>query len=250
MTDAIFRVANQVKEKFTDQNEFIKYLKVSLKNAKTEYYRKEEKKLIQIPKGQLQKIKDVIEYVRMLECKKQMQLPENEKIRDAAEWFNTSEEKMRKIFDKIAIMENMSTYNDEVLIDDDIYHEENPESIYINSQLSMEKSDIIHEALESVFKTRYEKTKPLIRALFTAQCLNEKINNDWLEDNFDWINEYLDNDTLEFYKNNGKAPTNREIFLKYKPEAKNPDQQISPYYSEFISDFKKALKKRNIKFFS
>ena len=249
ITSAVLRVANQKKEKFPNYNEFIKYLKVTLKNAKADYYRKKGNKLIHIPKGQSQKIKEILKYIERLECEKQKQLSEYERIQYAAEWFNTSEEKMKNYFDKIASLENISIYNDELLSDEDSSSENTPEEIYNNRQQNIENSNKIHEALDSVLKTRYENSKPLIRALFTAQCLNEKTNEDWLDDNFAWINEYLDKDTIEFYKINGKPPSNKEIYHKFKPDVKNPDQAVSPHYSKFMKDFEKALKLQNIKFF-
>ena len=249
ITSSVLRVANQIKEKFPNHNEFIKYLKVTLKNAKAYYYRRKGNKLIHIPKGQFQKIKTIIKYLERLECEKQKQLSEYEKIQYAAEWFNISVEKMKIYFERIANMENISMYNDELLNDEDYLNENTPEANFFSKQQSLERSKKIHEALESVFKKRYKNTKPLIRALFTAKCLNEKTDNGWLDDNFSWINDYLDENTLEFYRINGKSPSNKEIYLWFRPDSRNPHQEVSSHNSKFMREFEKALKERNIKFF-
>ena len=55
ITSAVLRIANQMKEKFPDCNEFMKYIRVSLKNAKAEYYRDGEKKLFIYQRGNRKK---------------------------------------------------------------------------------------------------------------------------------------------------------------------------------------------------
>ena len=156
---------------------------------------------------------------------------------------------MKKYLDRIASLEYVSMYNEELLNDEDSSSDNSPEAIYINKQICLEKSRKIHEALDSVIESRYKKTKPLICALFTARCLNERTNYDWLDDNFAWINEYIDRETLDFYKAKGRSPSNKDIYHRFKPNVKNPDQAVSPHYSKFMEDFETALKERNIKFF-
>jgi hypothetical protein len=244
---AVFRIVKQDKTKFPDIEEFFRYIKVSLCNAKAEYYREKEKKLIHIPKEQLSKIKEIFRYIEFLECEKRRQLSEFEKIKYAAEWFNTTEEKMRNYLDKIAEMKGINIYNDDVL--EGVYIDENnPEASLINAQLGKEEGKKIYEALRTVFAMKPKKTLPLKRALFTAQCLGTKVDNDWLIDNFSWIYEFLDKETLESYKKNGKPPTNKEIILRFKPGVKNPDQVVSPIFTTFMINLETALKDKNVNF--
>jgi hypothetical protein len=175
-------------------------------------------------------------------------LAEDEKIKYAAEWFNTKEEKIKNSLERIALLKNVSMYNDDVLNEDLATEEYSPEAVLFNNQLNTEESKKILEALKSVFAAGYKKTMPLKYALFTAQCLSKETDNEWLVDNFTWLHEYFDNETLDYYKKNGKPPTNKEIFLRFKPGEKNPDQAVSPHFTKFMADLKAALKERNVNF--
>jgi hypothetical protein len=249
ITDTVFRIAAQDKEKFLNCDEFIKYLKVCLYHAKAEYYRTEEKKLINLPKGQKHKLKEIIEVITRRECEIQRQLSEYERVKYAAEWFNISEKKIRNYLDNIALINNNGSFDEAIFDNENEINGYIQESVMINQQVESENNIKIHEAFKSVLENRYKTTKPLICALFTAQKKKKKTGFDWLIDKFDWISEYFNNDIVEFYKIHGKVPTNKEIYKRMHPDVKNPDQAVSPHFSKFIKDFKSALLERNIRFF-
>ena len=191
-----------------------------------------------------------MEYIDRLECDAQRQFSEYEKTKFAAEWFNTTEKKIRKYLVDIVNIKNSGTFDEEILHDYDSIYENTSEELLIKSEVNEEYNKKIHEAISSIFSKGYKNTKPLRRALFTAQCLSKDTDIDWLGKNFSWIHEYLDEETLEIYKNQGKAPTNRDIFLmKNKSHAKNPDQSVSPHFTNLMKDLEAALRERNIKFF-
>ena len=251
ITDAVLRVAGQDKEKFPNEDEFIKYIKISLLNAKREYYRKEEKKLIHIPKGESKKIKDIIDFIQRIECDEQIQLTEYEKIQKAAEWFNKPEYIIRKYIDRISVLKNTGSFDETIINDDYNIAQLTPEDSYIKAHSDLKKNQIIHEAVEAAFtKSGNKPTLPLRRALFTAQCLNKETDINWLNDKFAWIHEYLDNDTLEYYKTHGKPPTNRDIYLRLYGNVENPDQIVSPIYNRLIDNIEAALKEKLPEFFS
>jgi len=250
INDAVLRVANQDKEKFPNEDEFIKYIKVSLYHAKCEYYRKEDKKPIHIPKGESKKIKNILDFIQRIECDEQRQLTEYEKIQKAADWFNKPESVIRKYIDRISVLKNTGSFDEAIINDDYDISQLTPENSYIKEHSDLEKNKIIHEAVEAAFaKSGKKPTLPLRRALFTAQCLNKDTDIDWLNDKFTWIHEYLDNDTLEYYKNHGKPPTNREIYLRLYGDVDNPDQIVSPIYNKLIDNIEAALKEKLPEFF-
>ncbi|MCL2791893.1 MAG: hypothetical protein FWD87_02270 [Spirochaetaceae bacterium] len=248
ITDSVLRVANQEKEKFQNEEEFFKYIKVALLNAKREYYRKEEKKIIHIPKGESKKLKNILDFINRIECDEQRQLSEYEKVRKAAEWFDKPENLIRKYVDRIAVLKNTGSFDES--FENEYMRQITPEDRFIKEHNDLEKNKIIHEAVEAAFaKSGKKPTLPLRRALFTAQCLSKETDIDWLYDKFAWIQEYLDNDTLEYYKNHGKPPTNREIYLKLYGDIENPDQIVSPIYNKLIDNFEAALRERIPKIF-
>jgi hypothetical protein len=249
ITDSVLRIANQKKEKFLDEKEFMKYIKVALLNAKREYYRKVEKKLIHIPKGESKKINDILFFINKIESDEQRQLSEYEKIQKTAEWFNKPENIIKKYIDRIAVLKNTGSFDEAILNEDESFGQLTPEDHFFKEHSDLEKNKIIHEAVEAAFaKSGKKPTLPLRRALFTAQCLSKETDIDWLYDKFAWIQEYLDNDTLEYYKKHGKPPTNREIYLKLYGNVENPDQIVSPIFNKLIDNLKAALKEKNQKF--
>ena len=250
ITDAVKRVAGQDKAKFPNEHELIKYIKVSLLNAKREYYRKVEKKLIHIPKGESKKIKDILDFIQRIECDEQRQLTEHEKTQKAAEWFNKPEHIIRKYIDRISELNNIGLFDEAFNNEDNDIAQLTPEDRYIKEQSDVKKNKIIHEAVETAFtKSGSKPTLPLRRALFTAQCLNKETDIDWLNDKFTWIHEYLDNGTLEYYKKHGKPPTNKEIYLMFYGDVKNPDQIVSPIFNRLIDNIEAAIKEKLPEFF-
>jgi len=250
ITDAVLRVAKKDKDKFINEEDFIKYIKVSLLNAKREYYRKEEKKLIHIPKGESKKIKDILEFIQRIECDEERQLTEYEKTQKAAEWFNKPENIIRKYIDRISVLKNTGSFDEAIMNDDYDIAQLTTEDRFIEEQSNTEINKIIQDAVETAFsKSGTKPTLPLRRALFTALCLSKETDIDWLNDRFDWINEYLDNDTLEYYKNYGKPPSNREIYLKIYGIVENPDQIVSPIYNRLIDNIEAVLNEKLPKIF-
>ena len=266
--NAVHRIvkAEDTREMPKNEQELIKYLKVSLYHAKVEYIKKYEGDNIHIPKGQMQKLKEITEFIRMEESELGRELSEHEKVKKTAEWFNIPEDKAREYLDQIIHMKStgsliVETYSDGAGQDTNILdfveiHPNNqkesndPEEILIINLDTSENRQKFLEVMESVFASRQEKTRSFYRALFTAQCLDTSTGVEWLDDNFEWLNEYLDREILEVYKKTGKMPANREIYIKYYPDNNTPDESASNRLREFRKLLKTAQEEKGLKFFT
>jgi len=258
ITNAIFRIVNAEDTRKMPENEhdFLKYLSVSLYNAKIEYFREyEEEDNIHIPKGKKQKLKEITEFIRMEESELGRELSEYEKVERTSLWFNMPEDKAREYLEQIIHLGK--TLKDTDILDSSKKHSDSPEKIYISNLKTMEDKEKLREALESVFADRLEKTRPFYRALFTAQCLDipddseyrDKTDNiEWLNDNFEYLREYLDSEIMETFKKTREVPTNREIYTKFYPDSNSPDASVSARLREFRDDLKAALEEKGLKF--
>jgi len=257
--DAVHRIVKADNTRKMPENEydFFKYLKVSLKNAKLKYIKKYEEDIIHIPEEQRQKLKKIKEVIRMEESELGEKLSDYEKVEITASWFGITGKEARKYLEQIIPLERtgsltIKTHDDDEKEIDVSDSSEEPsdslEEVYISNLKSLEDKEKLRQALASVFAGRQEKTRPFFRALFTAQCLEKSDDTDniaWLNDNFKWIQEYLDNDIIETFKKTKKIPTNKEIYIRFHPTANDPDQSVSPRLKEFRKALKKELEKKN-----
>ena len=126
----------------------------------------------------------------------------------------------------------------------------NVKSVFNNEPESTNKSGNnkkLKEVFESLFAGIKKGKKPFYRALITAQCLDVAPDVEWLYD-FEWIDEYLDNDILKKYKEDGTKPTNKEIYETFY-QTNNPDPSVSARLHEFRDDLEAILKERNLRIF-
>jgi len=266
--NAVFRIAKPEDNEKIPEDDFFKYLKVSLYHAKVEYIGNYEEDNIHIPKGQRQKLKQITEFIRMEESELGKELSEYEKVKKTANWFNITEDKAREYLDKIIYMKStgsltVKTHGDDKEKNTDILDSpnkhpnnqnnlDNPAEIFFSKFNALEDRKKFKEILESVFASRQEKTRRFFKALFTAQCLDTDTSDgvEWLYDNFEWMREYLDPEILETFKEHETKPTNREIYLKYYPGSNNPDQSVSARLKEFRDLLKAAQEEKGLRFFS
>jgi len=266
ITEEVLKIAKKEKPLVFENAEiFMRYLRKMLSIAKKVYNinLQKEKSVIHIPRAKIAKLKNITDFIRMEECKLQKPLTEKEKYFKTSEWFNIPEEEVRFYLEKVANMTNtvllneniyddfpdddISNYNDE---DEDYYNKEkNVKDIKDNSQnIDIDKFDKSEEiaklktALEEIFNDKQEKTKPLYRSLFTAQCLTDDIEFERLSKMIKYLKEYIDIEIWESFKNDIPIPTNKEIYLKYYPESKNPDQEVS----NRLREFRNKLKEKDI----
>lgn len=237
ITEAVFRIAKYRENPliFENANYFFRYLKVSLSRAKAEYHRKhkkEENEHIYLPPGMRKKLKEIEDFIRLKECELERQLSDYEKESEAAIWFNLPKKKIRYYLELNAKV-NVISINDASF-------KNIPDTRQIIEDNEPEKIEKLKMALESVFADKQEKTRPFHKALFTAQCLNGGIDIKFLSVYFEYLNEYIDTEIWETYEKHGTIPIDKEIFLKFYPESKNPSQDVSNRLKVFRDKLKEA----------
>ena len=258
---------------FETQDSFFRYLKVSLKMAKLENIRKREDNIIHIPREKLEKLKEMENAIRMEELELVRKLSPYEKETKVSEWFGITTTEARYYLEEIKSLKGSSGkittkttsnkkaeskfdkndfgYNDG---EHDYNHEgydnqNDPQKRKDHSNDDREKDDRnvpleiqkkmvnTKKALEEAFSSRQVKNNmPFYRALFTAYFLNRAYEVDLLSARYNWMDDYLDKDILE----TEKKPTNREIFLKYFPGEKDPDQKVTRRLNDFLKKINPA----------
>jgi len=97
----------------------------------------------------------------------------------------------------------------------------------------------LETVLETVLNEYQEKTKPFYRALFTILYI--KNNKDYKK-----IKPILSAEILEMFEQNGKIPTQYEIYMKYHPGAKKStaETNASQMSKKFYADINKAIEEK------
>ena len=259
---------------FETQNLFFRYLKVSLKTAKLEKIRKREDDIIHIPREKLEKLKEIENAIRMEELELVRKLSPYEKEIKVSEWFGITTTEARYYLEEIKSLKDSSSgkittktasnkmseskfdkndfgYNDG---DHDYNHDgydnqNDPQKRRSDFNDDREKDDRnvpleiqkkmgnLKKVLEEAFSSKQVKNNiPFYRALFTVYFLDHVYEIDLLSARYNWIDEYLDKDTL----GTESKPTNREIFLKYYPGEKDPDQKVARRLNDFLKKINPA----------
>lgn len=230
-------IKNSNKKLLNDKNDFIRYLKKALNNAKKEYHRNIGAVEEDIPgetRRKLRLVKDLIAYKESYESRK---ITEAERKQYVSELFDPVE------YSELLKLKNVSHFefafnntDDEStlnLLDSEV------KSIFTENSLTdpqeeyFTKLDGINdkEILEQILKTCQDRTRECYRSLFTAYC----INNSKLKDE---LIALLDNEILEAFKENGNEPKLRDIYLAYHPEVQKESADV------LSSNMLKAFRKR------
>ena len=211
--------------------DFIKYLGTALYNAKNEYERNDIENHIR----ETALNKNIRNLIKMWESKANRKLEQYELINLISEWYGINEKKARAYLDGKFIRSTADDDNEEEL--DNIksaYPQPETEAIEDNN------AEIIKNALETVINEYQDKMEPFYRALFTMRYIK---NNK----NYERLRPILSADILEMFEQNGKIPTQYEVYMKYHPNAKKStaETNASQMSKKFYTDIKNAIKEKD-----
>jgi hypothetical protein len=212
-----------------DKKEFFWYLKKVLGNAKNEYYRNNVDGSIHISRETSAKLKLVEKIIATNESRTGRKLTENERRQYILNWFSVAEYTELINLKKITGL-NTGDDNEIDLLNSEVkpsYMENvsfNPQDEYF-AKLDMQKAK---DVLEKVLQDCQDRSRECYRSLFTAYCIEKSMI-------IDDIIPLLDNEILEAYQKNEKAPNNYEIYLKYHPEVKKDGAGVRA--SKMLKDF-------------
>jgi hypothetical protein len=221
----IFNAVKRIAEKtLKEEKEFFSYLVTSLKNAKTEYYRKDISNINKLPR----EVKEVEKFISLQENNAGRMLSEEEKIGCISKWFNKSEKKAKECLKRIENkgVVSLTTFDDKEKYIPDPYND--PESIFF----SKINTPDFRKAVELVLQSKQERTRECYRALFTAYCIDNTID-------FEEAASVLNMEILEKYLKDGKKPEQYEIYKMYHPEVKKDSAEVRA--SEMLKTFRNYL---------
>jgi len=224
-----------------ERNEFFHYLITSLNNLAEEYSRKGEG-IIHIPHWKKERFNRINEIVLMTEKSHEKKLSNFEKVQAISLWLQISDDEAWKLFDEMRIINTEVVSLDEEINDDletdadtRTMHDETPSKSLDSQEEFIEKSENqkLCDAVETTINRKSEGTRKCYRALFTLYCNNKKVL-------FKEIIPLLDCEILELCKKSEEKPTQKEIYMKYYPEAKEDSAETS--VSRLLKDFFAELK--------
>jgi hypothetical protein len=120
---------------------------------------------------------------------------------------------------------------------------------------TIQNASIVREALsnisgtvESLLEKSQKRTRDRYRAFFTLYCLNLTKNYEDVKYYGDLVNVF-DDEILEAYKNEGKKPTQSEIYKKYNPKGfsgtqESAESMASAMSDKFFSELSAVFKKK------
>ena len=236
-----------------DKEGFFKYLYVSLKTEKIEYYRKNEAGIIDIPKNKKYRYKKAEEDISKMKASfSGRELTAEERSQCILRWFKSEE----KYID-VKNARNISSLSF-------IYDEEDNEIDFLNKAalVSEKKSskidffdehyinlkrEIIREAVKIELDKKQERARDCYSALFTLLCIETTKDN-----GIEWLYPVLDPEILQAYKKDSEKPTRYKIYMKYHPGVKESSANAlaSKILKDFTDDLKSCLIEKNPEIFS
>jgi len=229
----IFNAVKRIAEKtLNEEKEFFSYLSRTLKNAEAEYYRKDVSNINKLPR----EVKEIEKFISLQENNAGKMLSEEEKIEIISKWFNKNEKKAKECLTRIENKNvvSLTTFDDEEKEIDIPDLNNDPESTFF----SKINTPDFRKAVESVLRSKQERTRECYRALFTAYCIDNSID-------FEGAASVLNAGILGKYRKDGEKPKQYEIYQKYHPEVKKESAEVraSEMLKTFLNDLKTVLKK-------
>ena len=219
-------VKNDNKNIPQEKEQFFKYLRKSLKNARNEYYRNayqnEKPKRIKLPRIAY----DIEKIIEMRKRSIGRELTKEEKLDIISKIFNKTEKKALKYLEML----NKKDINS---LDDFAAYDEPMDKLLSNQNLS-----IILDAVKSVLEKKQKRNRECNKALFTAYCI-DKVKN------LDALSPVLDREILDVYKT-GKKPLQYEIYMRYRPGAQKASAEVraSETIKTFLYELYSVLEKK------
>jgi hypothetical protein len=240
------------RKKINNKDEFFFILNKSLKRGEAEYFQKYETSSIKIPKGKKSLLRNVEDYIRMMESNLGRKLTTDELIQNIPKWFKNLnyqeyiELKKLKYVGRLSFT-NANEDNEIDILNSTViqpYSEEesgNPQDEFL---LNL-NTEIICKAVKTVMGNKQERTRNCNRALFTLFCINKAKD-------IEGLYSVLDHEIINSCQKDGIKPKQKEIYLKYHPEIKESgaDVRASQILKDFINDLKSYLKEKNPEIFS
>ena len=252
MSKEIGEVVNRINKEKTfsqkDKNYFFSNLRVSLENAKNQYYRD------RISAGSIKiskRAKEINELLRWEESTKEKKLTLSESINCISRWFSLSEKSSRDYIMGL-YRQNTSGLEFESINNDDngIYalnietskppymenSSEDPQNEFLEN---IDKQALLQAIIMALEKTQ-SRTRAIKRALYTLYIIEK-------ESNYNYLLPILDTEIVELwerYKKEDKILTQYEIYWKYHPEVTQKSAEISAstLLKHFRNDMKYFLK--------
>jgi hypothetical protein len=225
------------------KDEFFTYINKSFKMAKAAYYRNYESGIIKIPKGKILKLLEIKNVLRMEESDLGRKLTVDEQSYYLEKWFRLKKQEYQKYIDLLKIKYVGSIFeiikdNKEIDVlntpEASCYYASNtPQDDYFSKLSAEAVCKAVCKAVNAILDKRQERSRPCLKALFTAHCI-DNIKE------FQDLSPVLDSEILETYQKNEKKPTQYEIYMKYHPEAKKSSAEVSA--SKNLNDFLKDIK--------
>jgi len=213
--------------------EFLKYLGVSLYNARNEFYRNDPD--IENSVKVTNTNKERKNLIRLLEEEKNRKLEPDELINLISDWKGINGKKARAYLEGNIINDTVGDDNEKEL--------NRVEGQYLTPEKeATEEADAetIKYALETVLNEYHDKMEPFYRALFTMRYIKRKKN-------YERLLPILNAEILEMFKKNKKIPTQYEIYMIYHPGAgkSTAETNASQMSKKFFEDINKAGKEKD-----
>ena len=247
-------IANVIKRILKDNNisnipknkdGFFKYLNTAITREKASYYRNyNEKDTIKIPKEKKVKLREVEDFIRMKESLLGRKLTDDEKSTGISKWFKNQE--YVDLLNALNLGSISFSGGDESNEMDALNLKAIP--VYntgisddpLDEYLLKFNTETICETIKFALDKKQERSKKCYRALFTLYCI-ENIKN------YEGLYPVLDKNILESCQEDGKKPTQHEIYQKYhtKAQKNSADAMASKNLKEFLSDIETLLKEKH-----
>ena len=238
----------------TSENDFFKYLKTALYNAKSYYFRSFESGLINIPKNKIVDLKKMDDIIRMEECITGKELSENEQVQCVSKWFNMTEKDILEYLHlkNVKYVNGLTNNVNNDNADIDILNFEktlipylektfiDPQNEYFAKLNTSENAKRLRDAIESVLNNTQARARECYRALFTVHCIDNAID-------FEGLSPLLNSEIVDTHIKNGKKPKLLEVYLKYHPAVKKESAgaRASEMSKKFLNTLYNTLKENN-----
>ena len=235
-----------------DKEGFFKYLLVSLKTEKIEYYRKNEAGIIDISKNKKYKFKKTEEdIIKMKAASSYRKLTEKNRSKYILKWLKSETVKNNNIKKKKNVSSlsfdneeeyEINSFNKIIFDSNSNYTGDKFEKLQINL-----KREIIREAVKITLDKKHENVRNCYRALFTLFCIETTGDND-----IEWLCPVFDPKIFEMHKNKNDKPALNKVYMDYHPGVKESNASVlaSKMLKDFTDELKSFLKKTSPDFFS
>jgi len=215
-------------------------LYTALVNARNQYHRDKVEGSLRVPRI----IKQIKKIIEREESNEERQLTLDEKVTRLKRMLPLSEKTIREYLESTARkFFSIASDDDNNDITESVSgHSLTMEGTVFDPQgqtMKDSEMDTIRDALEGVLNKTQKRTKPFIKALFTARCLE-------LFKNYQILLPLLDSEILEMAKTSGKIPTQYEIYMKHHPAAKKTtaETNASQMSKKFFADLDREIEEK------